>query len=190
MAAADSFRLEGNEFYKQRRFHDALIDYNKSLCFAPPRSKELGLAYANRSSIYFEVRMYQKSVENIKLARENNYPKEKMKTLSEREEKCLMLIKSGHRDEEFNVWDFFKLSYKANKKVPFIIEDLKLAENEKYGRMILTTRDLKAGDIIAIEEPAFKLLSESSLQNRCSYCLKNNHYHLIPCEKCPKGESG
>lgn len=189
VAAADSYRIKGNAFYKQRTFDAALVEYNKSLCCAPAKSKELGLAYANRSSIYCEVRMYQKCVENIKLARENNYPGEKMKTLDDREQKCLKLIKSGLRDVEFDVWDFFKLSYKANKRIPFIIDGLELAENEKYGRMIVTTRDLKAGNIIAIEEPAFKVLDEIALKYRCSYCLKNNHYSLIPCEKCPKGKS-
>lgn len=186
VAAAESYRIKGNEFYKQRNFREALVEYNKSICCAPAESKELGLAYANRSSIYFELRMYRTCVENIKLARKSHYPDEKMKVLNDREEKCHKLIKSGALDIDFDVWDFFKLSYKPNKKVPFIIEGLELAESEKYGRMIVTTRDLKAGNIIAIEKPCFTEL-EVYAKDHCNYCLKNNHFSLMPCEKCPKG---
>lgn len=186
VAEAESYRIKGNEFYKQRKFCEALLEYNKSICCAPSESKELGLAYANRSSIYFELRIYRTCVDNIKMARESRYPDEKINVLNNREERCHKLIKSSVRDVVFDVWDFFKLSYKANKKIPFIIESLKLAESEKYGKMIVTTRDLKAGNIIAIEEPVFSVL-EVNAKERCNYCLKRNHYSLIPCEQCPRG---
>lgn len=137
---ADSYRVDGNNFYKNLKFYEALESYNKSLCAALPGSKAFALAYANRSAVYLEVKEYQLCLENIQAARKAGYPKDKIDQLNEREARCEM--KKMEKDEEKaqDSKDFIKLSYPANEKIPFIVESLELRENRKYGRHVVTNQ--------------------------------------------------
>lgn len=49
-----------------------------------------------------------------------------------------------------------------------------------YGRGVYTNRNLKAGEIIAIEEPALKFMKSSEKYKRCAFCLKTNKLSLVP----------
>jgi SET and MYND domain-containing protein 4 len=175
---AERFRICGNKCYQKRDFYGALECYNNSLCLAKSESN-LALAYSNRSAVYFEVQEYQHCLENIRLARDHGCPFEKLK---EREEKSQNLVKP-ETDESF-----FKLSYPANKKLPFVVDCLELCEDEKYGRHIITTKDLKPGDIIAMEETPFKSLTEDGTNIRCANCFKSNKMNLIPFDECISGK--
>lgn len=75
---ASQFRQNGNRFYNQSKFFEALEGYNKCLCLAPKSSSEIPLAYANRSAVYLEVKEYQLCLENIQLSRDSGYPAEKI----------------------------------------------------------------------------------------------------------------
>lgn len=172
-------RNEGNDLYKQGKFFDALIKYNESLSFAED-DENRALAYNNRSSVFFELHLYKQCLNNINLARSHNYPNEKMSKLTERETRC----RQAQTPKAVNPFDFFKLSYKRNERIPFIIDGLELKTSEKYGRQIVTTRPLKVGDVISIESPFLKVLNSNCTYNYCNFCLNDNLMDLIPCEKC------
>lgn len=180
-AVADELRDEGNKSYQQKKFYEALILYNKSLCHAMPGSSQLGLAYANRSAVYMELKQFDKCLANIQLARDNSYPNETK--LKEREEKCNKLTRTHKGDKRNNPWSYFKLSYPPNEKIPFIVDCLELKTDEKYGRHIVTSRDLLPGDVIAIEKPIFPNIEKSAVYTRCTFCLKSNLLNLIPCHR-------
>lgn len=137
---ASSLREEGNNFYKQGKYFEALEYYNKCLCFAPPMSADIPLAYGNRSAIYLESKQYQLSLENIQLSRDSGYPLEKIQLLNDREEKCKAMMMKHPTDPDDDPWTFFKLSHPANEKIPFIVYCLELKENKKFGRHIVTNR--------------------------------------------------
>lgn len=191
---AELLRVEGNELYKQKRFFDALLKYNESLCNAKPGSEQIGLVYANRSAIYYEMEMYEKCLKNIKLACENNFPQRYYESFKKREEKCLkknLKLRRGNCPEEQS--KISKLSYPPNKKLPFIADCLELKVCPKYGRYIITNRQLQTGDVIAIEKPTFKVMKadsryntchESNRYERCANCLMDNLFDLIPCPNC------
>ncbi|XP_070501557.1 SET and MYND domain-containing protein 4-like [Chironomus tepperi] len=187
---AEILRNEGNSSYKDRNFHDALIKYNESLCHGEIDSEHLGLAYANRSAICLELKKIDKCLKNIKLARQHNYPKSSLEVLDTREKKCLELRKK-HKGSDGK--KFFRLSYKPNKSIPYVIDGLELRSNDKYGRHIVTNKDLHVGDIVAIEKPFCSiLLTQSNFVDvdksnkflRCAYCLKSNRFELVPCQEC------
>jgi SET and MYND domain-containing protein 4 len=133
-------RRQGNSMYQQSKFYEALESYNKSLMFAFPNSLERALAFGNRSAVYLEVLEYQLCLENIQLARDSGYPIEKQQILDDREEKCKKLMESEVKSDDDDPWTFFKLSYPANKKIPFIVDCLELKKNEEFGRHIVTNR--------------------------------------------------
>lgn len=192
---SEKLRTEGNEFYSQKKFHDALTKYNESLCFATNGSENAGLAYANRSAVYFQMNLYEKCLRNIELARHHNYPEKNFEILQTREVKCEDM-KNG-KENTPSPWNFFKLSHPPNKKMPFVVNCLKINKNDKYGRHVTTNRALKVGDIVSIEEPfcavllsqsKFVEIPPSNIYQRCSNCLKDNGLDLIPCPKCCRGK--
>lgn len=189
-------RGAGNVFYSKRRFFEALIKYNESLCYAERGSENAGLAYANRSAVYFEMKLFRQCLYNIELAKSNQYPVENFEILNKREAKC----KEPRNDKEIksNPWDFFKLSYPPKKEISFIANCLEMRNNEKFGRHIVTNRPLKVGDVVSIETPYCNvLLSESefvevppsNIYQRCSNCFKAALLDLLPCSSCCQGRS-
>lgn len=192
---SNQLRAAGNKFYSERKFFQALLKYNESLCFSENGIENLGLAFANRSAVYFEVKLYSECIRNVELARKNFYPEKNHEILAKREEKCKELERSQTTK---NPWNFFKLSYPANKKVPFIVDCLEMKSDEKFGRYIIAKKDLKVGDVVSIESPFCGiLLSESStlqipdanIYQRCANCLKENALDLIPCTSCSKSKT-
>lgn len=191
-----TLRGDGNKFYNRRQFFDALMKYNESLCYAELGSENLGLAYANRSAVYFEMRLYEKCLSNVELAKQNNYPEMDFEVLEKRVEKCKDMMKNSRVEKSADPWNIFKLSHAPNPRVPFIVNCLEMSTNDKYGRHVISNRALKVGDVIAIEQPFCSVLiaktkfhekSESNIFQRCSNCLKENSMDLIPCETCCKG---
>jgi SET and MYND domain-containing protein 4 len=96
-------------------------------------------------------------------------------------------------NENENFWEFFKLSYPANKQLPNVIESLEVNHDTKFGRYITTKQDLNVGDIVAIEAPFFKILKadpeddeypEANMYQYCANCLQDNLMDLIPCDNC------
>lgn len=175
----------GNKFYTQRQFFEAIIKYNESLCYAENESENISLAYANRSAVYFEMKLYQRSLENIELARTHNYPIKNLEVLKIREEKCRDLMKNGFKESQ----DMppFKLTYDPHKKYPSMANCLELKSDKKFGRYIITNKSLSVGDVIAIEQPVVNFLREEFLYQRCSHCLKSNILSLLPCNSCTRG---
>lgn len=195
---AEKARSAGNKFYVERSFFDALVKYNESLCHAVAGSETVGLAFANRSAVFFELKLFETSLKNIELAKLNGYPLKNVTILDKRAEKCCEQIKAGSgilQDE--SPFDFIRLSYEANPTLPFVANCLVLKKSDKFGRYIITNRDLKVGDIVAIETPHFRVLKSDSrydscqqqnVYQRCSSCLKDNLMDLFPCGGCSSGE--
>lgn len=80
-----------------------------------------------------------------------------------------------------------KLSRKAHPKIPWIANCLELKEDVENGKYIITTEDLKVGDIIAVDKPlhASSLALEQGKQ--CIYCLNSSPLTMIPCPGCTSG---
>lgn len=186
---SDLFRLEGNKHYTDRHFYDALKLYNKSLCYAEESSEAISTIYANRSAVYFECQLYEKCLNNITLATTENTTENQMKKLSLRKQMCLEKLnnKQEVKHQSDSSSEFLKLSYKANGKIPFIVNCLDVKSNDKFGRFVTASKELKVGTVISIEEPYLKVIKPSNHYNRCSFCLEDNLLDLIPCSGCASG---
>lgn len=191
---AEVIRVKGYQALKNGELYDALLKFNKSLCLAEPNTRTCSQIFANRAEVYFELKLYEKCLNNMQLSRDEaeGCGQAKLEILDELEEKCLNVIGDASNESE-NPWDFFKLSYPANKKLPNVIESLEIRESKKYGRFITTNQSLKVGDIIAIERPFFKILKvdphddeypETNMYQYCANCLEDNLMDLIPCPEC------
>ena len=178
---SNEFRLIGNDYFRDRNWFFALFNYNKSIAYA--KSENLAaLGYGNRSAVYFEVKLYEDCLATIQLALENGYPANKKAKLIEREANCKELMTKGIDEEAEDLWDFFKLSYPANEKIPWIVDCVEVRRTKKYGRGIYAKQDLKAGDIICIEKPVFNYTKEENGYYHCYNCFKAKAMNLIPCD--------
>lgn len=192
-AKAEIFRAKGFGYMQEGELYEALLRYNKSLCFAEPSTKTVGLIYANRAEVFFKLKLYEKCLNNIQLAREECCPPGKLEFLDELQEKCLNRIDDVPSDEVEDPWEFFKLSYPANEKLPHVIDCLEVKCDKKYGRYIISNQNLNVGDIIAIEKPLINILKvdpdddeypSTNVYQYCANCLEDNLMDLIPCQEC------
>lgn len=176
---AKKIRKRGNQFYTQKNYIQALKNYNQSIALSNAK-EDLALGYGNRSIVYFEMECYEECLQNIELARENGY--QNAAKLDEREKKCKEKLEE-QKGEKFNPWEFYKLSYKANEQLPFIIDGLEIRKTGKYGNGIYTTRDLKIGDIICVEQPEVFISNIVAHHMTCANCFDICKLNLMPCPK-------
>lgn len=177
---ADSFYANGNRLFAQKQYFQALESYNRSLCHAKPNSVNKVKGFAGRSAVYFEMKHYAHSLENIRLARiQSDFTESN--SLDEREIRCMEQLRHGSTT---NSDDKFNLSYTPHPRIPHLADCLELNENDKFGRYITTNRDLKPGDVIATEEPLLKFIDLGALKlykyQRCFNCFKSNNLNLLP----------
>lgn len=109
------------------------------------------------------------------------------------ETRCYEQIHQMQSQQKSDPFDYFKLSYEPNEKIPFVIDGVEVQTVEQYGKKIIATRPLKVGDIISIESAFCPILltnpelypSEASNKfNHCRHCLNDNFLDLIPCADC------
>ena len=181
----NDFRSRGNEDFQCKKWFDALLNYNRSIAFANSNSV-MALAYGNRSAVYFETKLYDHCLENIQLARKNGYPANKMSKLDEREAKCKERMNKPKDEKTEDFWDFFKLSYPANPKIPWLVDCVEMKWTRQYGRGIYAKQDLIAGDVICVEQPIFNFTKEGWGFYQCFNCFKANALNLIPCDHTGK----
>lgn len=185
---AGRHREIGNQLFAKTKYCEALLSYNHSLCFSEENSEDAALAFANRSVVYLKLKEYELCLENIELAKQSGYPRDKIEKLNKREIECKRLMQTYEKDPDDDPLNFFKLSYPANKKLPCLVECLELASNDQNEKCIITNQDLKAGDIIGSTEAAFSFALPQARLHVCNYCIKNStKLSLIPCSKCSRG---
>lgn len=179
------FREQGNEHFSKKvksEYINALRLYNKSICYAKNGSKELALGYSNRSAVYFELKMFKECLASIELAKSvAGYPSDLNEKLKVRVLQCRKSLTTGRTNIGTTVP---KLSYPAHKRIPFVANCVELRRGAEYGRHLVANRDLRVGDIIAIETPYCTIVPVSHRYERCEYCAREHAYNLIPCEAC------
>lgn len=179
------FRQSGHKWYSQDEKHfDALENYNESLCFAEENSENLSLSYASRAAVYYDWKLNQLCYENIQLANNSGYPDRLKNELVTLQTKCKKKLKKSKKNVKNDTIFEPRLSFKSHEKVPFIASCLDIRRNKKYGRYIITNRNLSSGQILAVEERYFAVLLPKLRYQRCANCLRENSLSLIPCQGC------
>lgn len=173
------YRQKGNRFFAMNKWNEAMEWYNKSLCFAENGSEMLGLAYANRASCFFYMKMYAKFFVDIELAKQYKYPENLMEKLEKRVAKCLVLMeKEEDKSESMNP----VLEYEPNEKFPCLANILKIQNNRQFGRHIIATDDIDVGKKVMVEQNYLAETFELKYKT-CNICLKSDK-NFKPCNKC------
>lgn len=177
----DALRIEAKELGGNSKNLEALEKLNEALCHASNDDKK-SLIYADRAAICFELKVYEKCLENIRLAKNCGLENCSINALNENCINALKNEKPRDRDDEENS-EFFSITSAKNKRIPFIADCLKLQESWKFGRGIFTNRLIKTGEVLVVEKPFFKILNKDVRYRRCANCLRKNTATLIACDK-------
>ncbi|KAG4067938.1 hypothetical protein HA402_010624 [Bradysia odoriphaga] len=174
-------RAEGNQKYDQNDYTGAMELYNKSICFAEKGSEQLSLAYADRSTCFLRLKLYDRCLVDIQLAKASNnqIPEHLMSKLNAREKECM---KMKSKSSDATVAEHPTLSFDPHEKWPCMVNVLDIERNDQYGRLVRANSDIQIGDTILIEESFIKILHGTE-RNRCSNCVKEK-MNFIPCDKC------
>lgn len=181
---SEKYRQEGNEHFERgvAGYSEALITYNKSICFAENGSQQLAFAYANRSAVYNRMNLFDACLVSIDAALAiEAYPARLAPKLEQRAAKCRQQLK---------VLDFGvatlkpELSYPAHDRIPFAANCVELGQSAALGKHLVTNCDLQVGETIAIEKPYCSINARMYQYVRCDNCTEENSRSLIPCETC------
>lgn len=165
------------------RFSEKLFDETKNVCSSGkhfgiltsneqnviPADKVLsgsGLEMSNPTQVHFEAANFEMFMvrEELKAVDIDVSPKAQ-------EGQSQSLPES----EKQKIW---KLSRPPHDQVPFIADCLAIEEKEKFGRFVITTKNLRPGEVIAIEEPLMTFVDASdigSFKNK----PKSNRWNLL-----------
>lgn len=182
---AFTHREEGKQLFGQGKYFDSMKEFNNALRLARNDSEEVGLAYANRSSCFFFLNMFSECLTDIELAKKSYYPEILVDKLNERIRLCNLVMQNNqHIPKRLREP---VLSFREHDEFPGAAECLSIQKNNKYGRHIITTRDLQVGQIILVEEPySITTFSESKGRDRCMHCFKECR-NFVPCPNCIRG---
>ncbi|XP_020298423.1 SET and MYND domain-containing protein 4-like [Pseudomyrmex gracilis] len=70
-----------------------------------------------------------------------------------------------------------------NNEVPCASDAVAIKYNKRYGRHVVATRNIRPGEVIAVEKPYSMMLTQENMQTHCSNCLRVC-WANIPCNYC------
>lgn len=181
---AKMYREEGNELFAKGKYANAMKKFNHSLRFAENDSDEMGLAYANRSSCFFHMKMLDECMVDLKLAKKSNYPAHLMYKLEKRMIQCASLLKDKQFKSQFEIYEP-TLSFSEHQKFAGVADCLDIWTDDEFGRHIITTRDLEVGETILVEQP-YSIVPTKYInmgRDRCFNCFRE-FTNFITCKNC------
>lgn len=185
--AAAALRRTGNKLFALKGVNlvKALEMYNQSLCLTELGYPDFAINLANRSAVYFELRMTRACIQNIRFARLSRvYPERLMDKLAKREAECKLYEAESIVQEEWLRPTTARLRKPAHPDVPFITAALEMRESEQFGRHVVATQRLEPGDVLCIEDAFTRVLLPSLRFQRCWNCLCEFGMNLLPCNRC------
>ncbi|XP_045474389.1 SET and MYND domain-containing protein 4-like isoform X3 [Harmonia axyridis] len=180
---SSDLRIKGNELFLSKKYEEALEMYTYSIAHAEDKSENLGLAYANRSAVLFRLGFYGECEKDIEKAFENNYPDALKPKINERKEKALSLKAKQKNLQYYQPMPSIDVDDR-NPLIECASNCVEIKNHSKLGRCIVAARDIKIGEVIAVESPTFSNLIDAKWCH-CHHCF-NLCYNLLPCISCTK----
>lgn len=171
-------RKYGKLLFNVREWQEAIDLFNESLCFAEKGSQNIGIAYANRSACFFNLKMFDKCLIDIDLAIENNYPKHLVWQLEKRKQICLQYCANETPAQEYTL----TLDFGANERFMGLSSAVKIQKDADNLPSVVASQNIDVGQIVGIDE-AFTKTSYTIYGWKCNICLRSSP-NLVPCKKC------
>lgn len=171
-------REKGNKEFDLERYDTAKAFYDKSLKFAETGTKNVALAYSNRSASFFKMQMYKETLVDIELATNENLPADVAKKLQNRKTESIALLPTCEQPSEH----LCGLNYKPDKNFPSMANVVEIKYNEEFGRHLVAASDIPVDRMILYEDQYIKNMIDESVI-LCETCWTENT-NFIPCTQC------
>lgn len=179
---ANRFRNFGDTEFAQKNWRSARQWYNRSLCYAEPKTHYFSTAYAKRSQCYFNEGSYQTCWTDLFLAQDSFFPETLLPQLERHKRSCKAMLKKQSRQTDVALANIEPmLSFAPNSMCPEMAEVLQIDCNEYYGRHIRANQSIAVGQILIIEK-GFVIASTAYYQ-KCCICLAADT-NFLPCSRC------
>lgn len=177
-ATAVNKRKYAHIAFKKCEMHDAIDLLNESLCFAEKKSPNMGIAYADRSTCFFNLKMYDKCLVDIDLALKFNCPRHLRPALEQLKADCYKCIADGAQLKE----NHLSLDFPEKEGYPGWSEAFDIQKGSNGQISVVATQNIGIGQIVAIDKAFTKTLF-MIYGWRCNICLRRLT-NLVPCKKC------
>ncbi|XP_023937250.1 SET and MYND domain-containing protein 4 [Bicyclus anynana] len=177
------YRNLGNISFQERKHHKAWQYYNLALSNATLCSENYCLALSNRSAAFYEMKKYNECIKDIESVLLLEYPKKILGKLMKRRELCNEALAIVIPNDEYLLDDILEMKCTKDSRYVAAGNKLEVVYSAEMGRHVIAKEDIKVGEVLAVEDPYFRLLLKSQLLCWCSYCL-SRQMNLLPCDSC------
>ncbi|KAK0071891.1 hypothetical protein PV326_000694, partial [Microctonus aethiopoides] len=185
---ATEFIEKGNEqFKKENSWKDSLELYTQGVIHAPPNSSELARAYANRSAALSDGGLYDDVILDIGhdacqlLLKMNSNDTEYVNEIVNKKLSTISSMKTPQQKIDYQT--FLPKIVKENTKLMGVTDAVELQYSEKYGRQVVATRDIRAGEAIYVHKPYASIVESTVVHKYCWHCSKQV-WAGVPCHQC------
>lgn len=174
----------------QKDFFIALMLYNRALAFTMFCPEKLAICYVEKARIFLDLGLIEHCLDSINYARKCRARGINERQLVTMKRKCNLIkeTRRGHRLYTKPFTAFLKMNLEPNPRVPFLAKCLEMQESTSGSRRLITTRDLKAGDIIGVLTGSLPFIKFGFKFNYCFNCLKCNYFNVFASTKHMHGE--
>ncbi|XP_008544405.1 SET and MYND domain-containing protein 4 [Microplitis demolitor] len=205
-------------------YKSLLTLYTKGLAYSPENSEAMAKAYANRSAILCNERLYEAALDDVGSALEIGYPDNLKAKLYVRRAKAVIArfpdtlhgvdnclkeaqLWSEKMDPENKkktqaaiqklkvnksvpapreIWfpsEYLPSTPQGNSKILHASSAIALEYSKKFGRHVVATRDIQAGDTLSVHRSYASALYPENIYSHCWHC-SNKMWNPIPCMSC------
>lgn len=163
----------------QRGEHQQAIKmFNKCLCLGEFDAQEIKILYTNRAGAFHYLKMFDKCLVDIRLAKAGNMSEQLIGTLNHLEMDCNLNIENGRLVRAPNP----KLSFDSNQEIPELANAIKIDMDQRSGRRVTALTDLDVDQIFLLESAVVgERYAEKYIS--CCICLRISG-NLVPCKNC------
>ncbi|CAF3364631.1 unnamed protein product [Rotaria sp. Silwood1] len=196
---SSEYREKGNAAYAIHNDHLALTFYNQAIRYASSYSRELSLAYGNRSATLFNLKYYHlasqdvhRALDLLSLNEEDDIRRER---LEQRLQQCLknksteIETNDNENNQLENELKQLKSNQTFNTNYPSLTTYADIHTSVDRGRHVVsanTSSLLKPGTVILIEQAYASVLLPSAWFTHCHMCLRRLHLILFACSQCTR----
>ncbi|XP_055295210.1 SET and MYND domain-containing protein 4-like [Sitodiplosis mosellana] len=172
-----TFRQRGDDFFRDENWSEAMDSCNKSLRFAD-ESENVSIVYFNRSSCFFNMKMYEKALVDAERVMSSNAPTHLIPKLDQCKQRCRERVDNIKQPPEWVP----TLSYEANENHPCLANVIDIKYNREFGRHLVATANIPIGRTVLVTK-SFATIVTAEKQAYCHTCQKIK-MNFIPCKNC------